>query len=559
MKTKTTFFLFLLLSAAVTLHAQESSSAEAPVPLLVSNAPVEYAVQPGDTLMGISRKAYGTSDGWRAIYQENEAMLKDAGGLSEGLLLTLPVDPTGPEELTFEEPPPAPEVGTFEHADNSIQKKLEDSLAELTALRQKIVMEKIPLSRELSDLEDELTVVRREYQQTTRLLDSRTLDLTNLRSEIKSREQEKSYLSNLLSEYIRNFESRLHIAELHRYDEVLEAAKLAPENSNLSDQEVYQAQAALVSASLERLQNALGGDRFAGTAVSEGGLMKQGTFLLVGPAALFSSEDGKVVGTAEQRLGSLEPAVIGFEESADSKAAEKLVANSSGRFPLDPTLGNAHKMEQTKETIWENIQKGGLTMIPILGLALAALSVAVFKWFELSRLEAPSEKKINAIMTAVERDDMASATEAAADIKGPAGEMLGVGIEHINEPRDLVEEVMFEKVLSAKLKLEKLLPFVAITASAAPLLGLLGTVTGIINTFKLITVFGSGDVKSLSGGISEALVTTMWGLIVAIPALLLHAFLSRKARGMIDQMEKCAVSFINQLTKLSSRKSKEAA
>jgi hypothetical protein len=72
-------------------------------------------------------------------------------------------------------------------------------------------------------------------------------------------------------------------------------------------------------------------------------------------------------------------------------------------------------------------------------------------------------------------------------------------------------------------------------------------VTGIINTFKLITVFGSGDVKSLSGGISEALITTKFGLIVAIPSLLLHAFLSRKAKGITDQMEKAAVAFVNQV------------
>jgi biopolymer transport protein ExbB len=88
---------------------------------------------------------------------------------------------------------------------------------------------------------------------------------------------------------------------------------------------------------------------------------------------------------------------------------------------------------------------------------------------------------------------------------------------------------------------------VAITASAAPLLGLLGTVTGMISTFKLISVFGAGDAQSLSSGISEALVTTQFGLIVAIPALLLYAYLSRKAKGMVDGMEKTAISFVNRL------------
>jgi hypothetical protein len=94
-----------------------------------------------------------------------------------------------------------------------------------------------------------------------------------------------------------------------------------------------------------------------------------------------------------------------------------------------------------------------------------------------------------------------------------------------------------------------MLPFVAICAASAPLLGLLGTVTGIISTFKLITVFGSGDVKTLSSGISQALITTEFGLIVAIPSLLLHAFLSRKARGVVNQMETAAVAFANQISR----------
>ena len=112
------------------------------------------------------------------------------------------------------------------------------------------------------------------------MLDSRTLDLSNLRDEVKSRQEETTYLSNLLSEYIRNFEARLHIAEIQRYREPLETAKLAPENSNLSKQEVYKAQAALVAASIERLHDALGGTRFEGTAVVASGLVKPGTFVL---------------------------------------------------------------------------------------------------------------------------------------------------------------------------------------------------------------------------------------------------------------------------------------
>jgi biopolymer transport protein ExbB len=552
--------LFVLFAMPLTgLYAEESVSAEeeAFVPL-VTTEPVQYTVEAGDTLMGVARKAYGDSAGWRIVYSANKDLISQSGGLKEGLVITLPLPDAAPE-TSVAAPAAAEPKGSFEKADTTVQKQLEESLAELTALREKIVMEKIPLSRRLSDLEDKLTEVRRDYQQTTRLLDSRTLDLSNLRSEIKSRQDEKSYLSNLLSEYIRNFESRLHITELQRYEKPLETAKLAPENSNLSELEMYQAQAALVSVSLDRLDDALGGSRFAGTAVDAGGLVKHGTFVLVGPAALFRSDDGKSVGTAEQRLGSLEPAVISFENAGDEKAASELVASSSGRFPLDPTLGNAHKIEATKQTLWEHISKGGPVMIPILGLAGAAMLVALYKWFQLARLRRPSEKRIAAMLNAVADHNKQDAAAEAAAVGGPVGELLQIGIEHIKQPRELIEEVMYEKILSTRLKLQSLLPFVAISASSAPLLGLLGTVTGIINTFKLITVFGSGDVKTLSGGISEALITTEFGLIVAIPSLLFHAFLSRKARGVVDQMEKAAIALINQLSKTPYKHTQDAA
>jgi biopolymer transport protein ExbB len=131
-------------------------------------------------------------------------------------------------------------------------------------------------------------------------------------------------------------------------------------------------------------------------------------------------------------------------------------------------------------------------------------------------------------------------------------------VEHLGEPRELIEEIMYETVLTTRLKVNRLLPFIAICAASAPLLGLLGTVTGIINTFKIITEFGTGDVKNLSGGISEALITTKFGLIVAIPSLLLHAFLSRKARNVIGEMERAAVAFVNQVSRTPTDELAEA-
>jgi len=454
-----------------------------------------------------------------------------------------------PMLLTAQEPTQEAEK-SFEQAAESVQQQLGESVAELNKLREQIAAEKVPLSQKADELESELIEVRLEYQQATRLLDSRTLDLNNMRNEIKSRQQEATYLTNnLFGEYIRNFESRLHIAEIQRYREPLEAAKLALENSSLSEKEIYKAQTELISVSLERLHDALGGTRFDGKAVDSSGLVKPGTFVMIGPAAIFLSNDGENIGTVQQRLGSLEPAVIPYEDERDIVAAREVIATGKGRFPLDTTLGNAHLIESTKQTLWEHIQKGGPVMVPILVMAGAALLVAIYKWFSLAFVQKPSSKQLSSLLQAVSARDEKDIIKKAGVIKGPIGKMLATGVQHIKEPTELIEEVMFEIVLSTRLRLQRLLPFIAISAASAPLLGLLGTVTGIINTFKLITVFGSGDVKTLSGGISEALITTEFGLIVAIPSLLLHAFLSRKAKSIIDEMEKAAVAFINQITK----------
>ena len=198
---------------------------------------------------------------------------------------------------------------------------------------------------------------------------------------------------------------------------------------------------------------------------------------------------------------------------------------------------------------------GGPVMVPIGILAGAALLVALYKWLALSFVRRPSRKRLKSLLDAVARNDAPAAAVQAKAMGGPAGRMLSAGVQHLDEPRELIEEVMYESILTTRLKLLRFLPFIAICAASAPLLGLLGTVTGIINTFKLITVFGSGDVKTLSSGISEALITTEYGLIVAIPSLLLHAFLSRKAKNVIDHMEMSAMAFLNQVGKVQHDRS----
>lgn len=464
---------------------------------------------------------------------------------SMGMVLALATSMASPTYTQDEQGPQ-----TLEATRARLQVQLAESLDELARVREEIAAERIPLGRRLSDLETELTSARSEYQQVVRLLDARNLDTSNLRTELARRQDQATYLSNQLDEYLRNFESRLHITELQRHRGALEAARLGMEDSNAIETGLPQAQLGILALSLERLEEVLGGTRFEGTAIDPDGLVQQGTFALIGPVALFRSLDGQHVGVAEQRLGgSLEPTLARFAKPEDLEAAGELVLAGTGFLPLDPSLGNAQKIQRTHETFLEHVEKGGPVMIPIFVLAGAALLVALFKWITLAFLPRPSRKRLRALLAAIDQQDEGAVRDRVRGLRGPIGKMLIAGVAHLHEPKELIEEVMHETVLTTRLKLMRLLPFIAICAAAAPLLGLLGTVTGIINTFKLITVFGSGDVKMLSGGISEALITTKFGLIVAIPSLLLHAFLSRKARGFIGHMEMVAVSFVNHASK----------
>ncbi|MFY9341787.1 MAG: hypothetical protein WAT39_04825, partial [Planctomycetota bacterium] len=227
-------------------------------------------------------------------------------------LLPLFASAVAAQQQTPVPPAPAAEARnqatpSFDQAAAAIEKQLGDSVTELARLRDKVAAEKIPLSQDLRELEDLLQNVRADLQRASRTLDSRTLDLDTLRQGIAQREQHASYLGNLLGEYARNFEARLHITELRRYRAVLDHAALARQNSQLSGEALFTAEAALVDASLDRLDDVLGGSRFEGKAVDPGGMVRPGSFVLVGPTAVFMAADGQLAGTAEQRLGSLEP------------------------------------------------------------------------------------------------------------------------------------------------------------------------------------------------------------------------------------------------------------
>lgn len=426
------------------------------------------------------------------------------------------------------------------------QAELDKALLELGKVQQQVEDEKVPLSRRLSGLEGQVVDKRREVEKAQRFQENQLVELNALKTEVNRAREHSKFLDSLMGEYAQRFETRINIAEVERYRAVIGNAKGAASNGNLSPVDRFEVQAALVEASLGRLEGLVGGDTFEGHALSPAGIMESGAYLVAGPSAFFASSDGTTVGAVQLQLGSPEPAVIALDPGQNQEV-RTLIESGKGELPVDPTMGNALKFQATEDSLFEHLAKGGPVIVPILLLGVMSVLIFFVRWVAVGRVRVASTADLQSILDALGRQDSGKASGVAASIKGPVGEMLKEAIRHCRERKEYVEEVMYEKMLVAKPDLEKLLPFLALSAAAAPLLGLLGTVTGMINTFNAITVLGAGDPKTLAGGISEALITTEFGLIVAIPSLLLHAILSRKVKGIIGSMEQTATGFINGL------------
>jgi biopolymer transport protein ExbB len=426
----------------------------------------------------------------------------------------------------------------------SAKADLQKALTELTQVRREVEGEKLPLVRAVNELEQKVLDQKAAFQKAERFQENQLVELNALKAQARVRGEEVKYLDSLLTEYGRAFRSRVHLIEEPRLKPSFEGFDAATASPELGEAERLQKRSELILASLARLKLVAGGDRFEAQALGPSSVLEKGKVALFGPVALFASDQSAAVGLLQQELNKADPTVVPLHGDIVA-AGRQLTASGTGSLAFDPTLGNAFKLEALKETLYEKLAQGGPVMVPLLSLGFAALIVAIVKWFQFSRIRLVSENELQQVLQHLEKEESGAALKLAQGIPGLAGELLATGVEHFDEKKEYIEEILYEKMLGARSKLERGLPFLALAATTGPLMGLLGTVTGMIATFKLISSFGSGDPKLLAAGISEALMATATGMAVAIPALLLHAFMSRKAKGILGSMEQTSVGFVN--------------
>jgi len=291
--------------------------------------------------------------------------------------------------------------------------------------------------------------------------------------------------------------------------------------------------------------------REKGEVVCDDGKVRGARFLVLGLLArLYLTEDDSRAG-----LMAVEPRAAGGWEYVEARAAlEERVRRAFSdaetkaatvTLPVDASRRVPREALAGGEGLWEHLSRGGVVMVPIGLVALLGFILVVVRVAELGRRLVGG-----ASAEAAAKRVLADRAEAAERLRrGTSAERVMAAVaERWPAARDALEEAAADAVGIEATRMERFLGAIAVCATVSPLLGLLGTVTGMIRTFESITAYGAGDVRLLAGGIREALVTTEAGLFVAIPLLLAHAFLSGRVERLTAELEHRAAEFIVSLT-----------
>ena len=249
------------------------------------------------------------------------------------------------------------------------------------------------------------------------------------------------------------------------------------------------------------------------TRVGVFNLIGDGTFMTFGAggvAELPRQPDGRFIGQADDLFNAAPGGTVDFS--------------------VDPTKGTLLGAAVERPSMLERVDQGGLVGYIILSVGALAAVIALWKIITLMGVASAVQKQ--------------AANPTSPSTKNPLGRVLKVALDHPDADPEAIELKLSEAIMKETPKLTSWLMFLKIVSVVAPLAGLLGTVLGMIETFQSITLFGAGDPKLMAGGISQALVTTVCGLVVAIPIVLLHTAAASKAKRVEEILEEQSAGMV---------------
>ena len=398
----------------------------------------------------------------------------------------------------------------------------------------------------------------REFRadQATQQEKLRQLDLEQQRAEAKSAQLEKTFQKNdeAMGELESSLEKRLgSVKELFGVLQLVASDAHAQMSNSVSDLEYSERKDSLLAFAnkmgqtkhlpkiqeIENLWFELQREMLASGQVksidhpvvgktgteAEQSIVRVGLFNLIseGNYLQFVPETGRVLEYGRQpNARYMQGAGALSKESASPNGEPVMVA-------IDPTRGQLLSMLVKAPSLTDRIQQGGVIGYIIIAMGIGAVLLAVQRSISLALMHS----KVNA---QIKKPDQPG--------NNPLGRILSAYHDNKQADPETLELKMGEAILKEVPKVNRNLPLLKIIAAVAPLMGLLGTVTGMIITFQAITLFGAGDPKLMANGISQALVTTVLGLTVAIPTLLLHNFVQTKARSITEVLEQESIALV---------------
>ena len=195
----------------------------------------------------------------------------------------------------------------------------------------------------------------------------------------------------------------------------------------------------------------------------------------------------------------------------------------------------------------EIVQAGGWLMLPIIACSVMAVAIVLERLWTLQEKRVLPALVANQVWEWVQHNQIDAQQVQQVHQSSPFGQVLAAGLSYRHAPRDVLKEAVEDAGRHAVHGLERYLNTLGTIAAISPLLGLLGTVSGMIRSFTAITTEGVGNPAVLAGGISEALITTAAGLTVAIPALIAYRYLRGRVDGLVVRIEKESMRFIEAL------------
>lgn len=437
------------------------------------------------------------------------------------------------------------DAATVEEAIKKTQLDLKQARLERIQQQAQITSERLALADELTALEGDVVALQREVDALKRQREQGAVEREREQEEARKQARQRATIHHVLTQFSRTVASLQSSAAATYYettfgevDQLLGGLKKAEALVDALD--------GVLDAAHTMATNQLTGWGYDGFVVDADGVVQTGRLFALGPYAWFANREE--VGLCMTRRDSVHPGLFSDLLPPDQQAVRAFFQGERALIPVDLTGGKAVRWKDADQSFAQQIRAGGIVMVPLLATGFVTLIITLLKGEQLMRLGRRYQRlDLSAAMVLLKEEDHSGWADFVREQDASLRLVLETVDEYQREPRETIEEIMHERLLSCLPRLEKYLGTLAVLGAIAPLLGLLGTVTGIIHVFRMMTLFGNHDTTLLSGGISEALVTTEFGLMIAIPVLLVHAWLNRRVRTLSGQLEDMAIASIQEL------------